>query len=85
MGDVLTCLIKQAQIHGQLMVDRNLKAVMLPDGLWYGVEDPTLPQGEDGYLSFLQHDRDGNMTMIEVPIAEIKAVSYYGIPTPAEL
>lgn len=76
-------LIKQIQshVHGRWGVDRNLKAVMLPDGLWYGVEDPTLPKGDDAYLSFLQHDSDGNVAMIEVPVSEIKAVSYYAIPT----
>jgi hypothetical protein len=76
-------LIKQIRRRGDdlLVVDRNLKAVMLPDGLWYSVEDPTLPQGDDGYLSFLQ--TNGNdVVMIEVPVSEIKAVSYYGIPTP---
>lgn len=59
----------------------DLHAVMLADGKWYWVEDPTLPEGPDGYLSFLQgHPGFEKKIMVNVPISEIKAVSYFGMP-----
>lgn len=67
-------------VTGLQAVDRNLKAVMLADGLWYAVEDPTLPQGPDGYLSFLQRGRDGSAVMVNVAMSDVKAASYYGMP-----
>jgi hypothetical protein len=68
-------------INGSIHVDRNVKAVMLADGKWYTVEDPTLPDGPDGYLSFLQHLGNAT-TMINVSMRDIKAVAYFHMPMP---
>lgn len=66
--------------NGGQRVDPNLTAVMLADGNWYEVNDPTLPQGPDGYLSFLQHADDGATVMVNVAIADVKAGAYFGMP-----
>lgn len=61
----------------------DLSAVMLADGKWYSVYDPTLPNGGE-YLSFLQYPdgRDQRAVMVNVSLTDIKAVAYYGLPTP---
>ena len=64
---------------------RDLHAVMLADGQWYEVEDPTMPPG--GYLSFLQRwaTRNESAVMVNVELTDIKAVAYYALPQPARL
>lgn len=74
-------ILTEERTNGSLHADRNLKAVMLTDGKWYTVEDPTLPAGPDGYLSFLQHIGN-DVTMINVKTEDIKAVAYYHMPLP---
>lgn len=67
--------------NGTKRVSRDLAAVMLADGRWYAVEDPTLPDGPDGYLSFLQRPtEDGRVVMVNVPIEHIKGFAYFGTP-----
>lgn len=75
---------QQSEVHGGLLVDHQLAAVLLTDGKWYTVEDPTLPQGTDGYLSFLQHSGT-DVIMVNVAVADIKAASYYGVPEGIEV
>lgn len=68
-------------MHGR---PTDLSAVMLADGKWYTVHDPTLPNGDNGYLSFLQYPngRENHCVMVNVPVSDIKAVAYFGIPIP---
>jgi hypothetical protein len=70
---------------GLLRLDRAVSAVMLPDGRWYHAYDATLPAGPDGYLSFMQHARNQSYAnepevMIQVAVADVKAVAYFGTP-----
>lgn len=76
-------LQERSEVHGGLRVDSSLSAVMLADGCWYRVEDPTLPAGPDGYLSFLQYVGDvpnRETVMVNVDVRDIKAVAYFGMP-----
>lgn len=80
-------LQERSEVHGGLRVDSNLSAVMLADGCWYAVEDdPTLPEGPTGYLSFLQYQYVGGdpnrreTVMVNVDVRDIRAVAYFGMP-----
>lgn len=62
------------QVAGKV---KGLAAVMLADGRWYHTEDPTLPEGPNGHLSFLQNAGEASLVMVQVPVTDIKAASYY--------
>lgn len=70
---------REEGLHGSIRVTRDLKAVLLSDGQWYPVEDPTLPDGPDGYLSFLQPHGD-QVAMVNVQVSDIKGASYFHMP-----